>query len=132
MHLRWTLTEAVLSPFRLALRSLLTSLDETFGGSRSAESHYTILTLKMEEHVGAVILEHLGDQLDVHVLDVDFLPLSDDSTFNAYLKTPIKHQDCLVELLLRGQFCLHWRMTPTTLVIIRDKSTPCCCSWGLS
>jgi hypothetical protein len=27
----------------------------------------------MEEHVGLVVLEHLGDELDVHVLDVDFL-----------------------------------------------------------
>ena len=30
-------------------------------------------TLKVEEHVGLVVLEHLGDELNVHVLDVDLL-----------------------------------------------------------
>lgn len=30
-------------------------------------------TFKMEEHVRLIVLEHLCDQLDVHVLDVDFL-----------------------------------------------------------
>jgi hypothetical protein len=27
----------------------------------------------MEKHVRLIVLEHLGNQLDVHVLDVDFL-----------------------------------------------------------
>ena len=27
----------------------------------------------MEEDVGLVVLEHLGNQLDIHILDVDFL-----------------------------------------------------------
>jgi hypothetical protein len=28
----------------------------------------------MKEDIGLVVLEHLGHQLDVHILDVDFLP----------------------------------------------------------
>jgi hypothetical protein len=28
----------------------------------------------VKEHIGLVVLEHLGNQLDVHILDVDFLP----------------------------------------------------------
>jgi hypothetical protein len=37
----------------------------------------------MEQHVGLVILEHLRDQLDIHILDVDFLRtmLSSSSQF---------------------------------------------------
>jgi hypothetical protein len=31
------------------------------------------LTFKMEEDIGLVVLEHLGDQLDVHILNVDLL-----------------------------------------------------------
>lgn len=31
------------------------------------------LTFEVEEDVGLVILEHLGDKLHIHVLDVDFL-----------------------------------------------------------
>jgi hypothetical protein len=27
----------------------------------------------MEQYVRLVVLEHLGDQLDVHILDIDFL-----------------------------------------------------------
>lgn len=27
----------------------------------------------MEKHIGLVVLEHLGNELNVHVLDVDFL-----------------------------------------------------------
>ena len=30
-------------------------------------------TLKVEENVGLVVLEHLGDKLNVQVLDVDVL-----------------------------------------------------------
>lgn len=30
-------------------------------------------TLQMEEDIGLVVLEHLGDEFDVHVLDVDIL-----------------------------------------------------------
>lgn len=31
------------------------------------------LTFEMKEHIGLVVLEHLGDELDVHVLYVDLL-----------------------------------------------------------
>lgn len=34
------------------------------------------LTFKVKEHIGLVVLEHLCDQLDVHVLDVDGLAMS--------------------------------------------------------
>lgn len=30
-------------------------------------------TFKMEKNVGLVVLEHLGNKLNIHVLDVDFL-----------------------------------------------------------
>lgn len=32
-------------------------------------------TLQMEEDVGLVVLEHLGHQLDIHVLDIDILTM---------------------------------------------------------
>ena len=31
------------------------------------------LTLQVEEHVGLIVLEHLGNKLDVHVVDIDLL-----------------------------------------------------------
>lgn len=30
-------------------------------------------TLKMEQHIRLVVLEHLGNQFDIHVLDIDLL-----------------------------------------------------------
>lgn len=33
------------------------------------------LTLEMEEDVGLVIFEHLGDKLNVHILDFDVLQI---------------------------------------------------------
>lgn len=33
------------------------------------------LTLEMEEDVGLVIFEHLGDKLNVHILDIDVLQI---------------------------------------------------------
>ena len=59
----------------------------------------------MEEYVGLVVLEHLGNELDVHVLDVDFLkenlaarrqPLG----YIAYLEALIEKHDSFIELLL--------------------------------
>jgi hypothetical protein len=41
---------------------------------RLDESQHPPPTLKMEQHVRLVVLEHLSHELDVHVLDVDFLP----------------------------------------------------------
>jgi hypothetical protein len=34
---------------------------------------YTQHTLKVEEDVRLVVLEHLGNQIHIHVLNVDFL-----------------------------------------------------------
>lgn len=42
----------------------------------------------MEEHVGLVVLKHLGHKLDIHVLDVDLL------------KALVHDDDRLVEFLL--------------------------------
>ena len=42
----------------------------------------------MEEYVGLVVLEHLGHQLSVHVLDVDLLEVL------------VQHHDGLVQFLL--------------------------------
>jgi len=28
----------------------------------------------VKQHIGLVVLEHLSDQLDIHILNVDFLP----------------------------------------------------------
>ena len=33
-----------------------------------------MLTFEVEEHIGSVVFEHLGNQLNVHILDIDFLP----------------------------------------------------------
>jgi hypothetical protein len=66
------------------------------------------LAFEMEQHIGLVILEHLGDELDVHVLDVDFLPGCElraavvGALMDSYLETLVQHHDGLVELLLRG------------------------------
>lgn len=34
------------------------------------EQHHTF---KMEEDIGLIVLEHLGNQFDIHVLDIDLL-----------------------------------------------------------
>jgi hypothetical protein len=45
-------------------------------------------TLKMEENIGLVIFEHLSDELNIHILDVDVL------------QSLVHHNNGLVELLL--------------------------------
>lgn len=32
-----------------------------------------VLTFKVKEHVGSIVLEHLSNELDIHVLNVDLL-----------------------------------------------------------
>jgi hypothetical protein len=60
----------------------------------------------MEEYVRLVVLEHLGNQLDVHILDVDFLRiiryfLNHKGFIRlSYLKTFIQKHDGLIEFLL--------------------------------
>ena len=60
----------------------------------------------MEEYVRLVVLEHLGNQLNVHILDVDFLRiircfLSQKGFIRfSYLKTFIQKHDGLIEFLL--------------------------------
>lgn len=46
--------------------SLLADPPEVLGGASE-------LTFKMKQNVRLVVLEHLGDQLNVHVLNVDLL-----------------------------------------------------------
>jgi hypothetical protein len=60
----------------------------------------------MEEYVRLVVLEHLGNQFDVHILDVNFLRIIryflNQKSFNqfSYLKTFIQKHDGLIEFLL--------------------------------
>ena len=61
----------------------------------------------MEQHVRLVVLEHLRDELDVHVLHVDLLlfdqlyaPTHCVSNHYAYLETLVQHHDSFIELLL--------------------------------
>ncbi len=60
----------------------------------------------MEEYVRLVVLEHLGNQLDVHILDVDFLRIiryfldQKDFIRFSYLKTFVQEHDGLIEFLL--------------------------------
>jgi len=45
-------------------------------------------TLKMEENIGLVIFEHLSDELNIHILNIDVL------------QSLVHHNNGLVELLL--------------------------------
>lgn len=57
----------------------------------------------MEEDVGLVVLEHLGDKLDVHILDINLLGAIRSNLLSkraAYLNTLIHHHDSLVKFLL--------------------------------
>jgi hypothetical protein len=45
-------------------------------------------TFEMEQNIRLVVLEHLGNKLGVHVLDVDLL------------KVLVQHHDCFIQLLL--------------------------------
>ena len=61
----------------------------------------------MEQHVRLVVLEHLSDELDIHVLNVDFLRyvvscMSIDRRMNnpSYLKTLVQDHHSLVQLFL--------------------------------
>ena len=75
---------------------------------REDQNTYTakIQHTKMEEYIGLVVLEHLGNQLNVHVLDVDLLvgvgSTSATTHVFTYLKTLIHDHDCFIELLLRN------------------------------
>lgn len=80
--------------------------------SRPPQTHLpstTKLTFEMEQHVRLVILEHLRDELSVHVLSVDFLPSasiptsihpSNSSHSESYVKRFIQDHHSLIELLL--------------------------------
>ena len=41
--------------------------------SQAAGQFKCSLTFKVEEHIGSIVIEHLSNKLDVHVLDVDLL-----------------------------------------------------------
>ena len=97
----------------------------------------------MEKNVRLVVLEHLGNQLDVHILDVYFL--SNWSIRNlqqrrrnihsSYLKVLVQKHDSFIEFLLFSSqwlLPLAWLLLPTTLVMMRESSRFCWCSWGLS
>lgn len=63
------------------------------------------LTFKVEENVRLIVFEHLGDQLNIHVVDIDFLfDVSDNPwmllTKPTHLQAFIQHHDGLVEFLL--------------------------------
>lgn len=91
--------------------------------SRLAQS---LNTFKVEQNVGLVVLEHLGNELRVHVLDVDLLEIL------------VQHHDSLVQFFL--QFGVSWAhldvvyigLPLTTLTMIRESRRLCWCSWGLS
>lgn len=59
-------------------------------------------TFKMKQDVGLVVFEHLGDELHVHVLDINLLrrigkPNSMIDACNlSYLKALVHHNDCFV------------------------------------
>ena len=65
----------------------------------------------MKEHVGLVVLEHLRDELDVHVLDVDVLVPSEvrhtsqvpaaHRRWEFYLKTLVHNHHGFVQFLLQ-------------------------------
>lgn len=62
-------------------------------------------TLQVEENIGLVVFEHLGDKFDVHVLDVNLLDGIRSSLLpkrTAYLDALVHHHDSLVEFLLKG------------------------------
>jgi hypothetical protein len=49
----------------------------------------SVCTFKVEKHVRLVILEHLSDQFDVHVLDVDLLHVILESCSQALPDGPL-------------------------------------------
>jgi len=60
----------------------------------------------MEENVGLVVFEHLGNKLDIHVLDVDFLRSAiSNERMEAkpdYLEVLIQEHDSFIEFLLQS------------------------------
>jgi hypothetical protein len=95
----------------------------------------------VEEHIGLVVLEHLGDKLDIHIVNIDFLlnvlveVLVGHQERATHLQALVQHHDGLVQFLLypvnNGESCdrIHQR---TTLVMILESRTFCWCSCGLS
>lgn len=86
----------------------------------------------MEEHVRLIVLEHLSDKLDVHILDVDFLCKWSkqwaqeyaSSCPVAYIETLVQYDDGFIQLFLRDheQRIHNNAPTPsdlTTLLMIR-------------
>lgn len=93
----------------------------------------------MKQDVGLVVLEHLRDQLDVHVLDVDLLTRGQsraqtDGTRPTsrllFMTTTASFSfSCAASQMVRPGLCQRRR---TTLVMMRDSRRFCWCSWGLS
>lgn len=70
---------------RLSVAMYTTNLDQALLKRSITERRPTF---QMEEHVRLIVLEHLSNKLNIHILDVDFL------------QTLVHHDDRLVEFLL--------------------------------
>ena len=74
---------------------------------RLGQSQHPSPTFKMEQHVRLVVLEHLSHELDVHVLNVDFLRYVMScvsqlfSHKHSYLKALVQDHNSFVQLLLQ-------------------------------
>ena len=72
-----------------------------------------ILTFQVKEHIGSIILEHLSNKFDVHVLDVDLLvklvpalaqdpwQAGSETEHCTYLQRLIQDRYCFVQFLLK-------------------------------
>jgi hypothetical protein len=69
----------------------------------------------VEEHIGLVVLEHLGDKLDIHIVNIDFLldvlveARVEGQEQATHLQALVQHHDGLVQFLLysvnNGESC---------------------------
>lgn len=83
--------------------------------------HYGF-TFEVKEHVGSVVLEHLSDKFDVHVLDIDilwYLALAASvakSSKVSYLEVLVQDHDCFIEFFLMDIVSMvqHWKVVPST------------------
>lgn len=107
----------------------------------------TLRTFKVKENIWLVVFEHLGHQFHIHILNVDFLLNANsirDCSTDHYIFMWNDTWRLLFSTIIASLSFSYWNLSVipvcypeqawarTMLVMIRESSWICWCSWGLS
>lgn len=68
------------------------------------------LTLKVKENIGLIVFEHLGDKLNVHIVNVDFLFDVLDRSSSVFSFLQMQHTCRLLFNIMTASLSFSWAM----------------------